>query len=230
MCAATISTVDGCSPQGHVQVVGADLVQRTRDDWLESAKLAALSFLLLPLAVFLHELGHFSIAILSGLPAQLHATSVSGGAELNAAPDWLVACQTAAGPLASLMMSIGGTILYSRDADRRWALALALGAASRFLMPAAYLGARLLFLVQGRVYAAQPVFDEHDFAAAVGLPPPVVTAAATLVLLGVIYWSFRQTERGRRIPYAVALLLGISAAYISLVAIAPPILASYPGR
>src|SRR3954447_10435895 len=94
---------------------GAGLVGRTKDDWIGSAKLALLSFVIMPLAVLIHELGHFSVAILAGLPAQLHAASVSGGAELGRAPGWLVACQTGAGPLASVLMAIGGALLYSRD-------------------------------------------------------------------------------------------------------------------
>jgi hypothetical protein len=211
-------------------VAGAGLVRTTKDDWIRSAKLALLSFAIMPLAVLIHELGHFSIAILCGLPAQLHAASVSGGAALGRAPGWMVACQTGAGPLASLLMSIGGALLYSRDRRRLWALALAVSAASRFLMPTAYLGARLLFLLEGRIYAAHPVFDEHDFAMALGLPPLLVAGAATLFLFGLVSWLLRQTEKGRRLPFALALIAGIGAALTVWIAITPPILLSYPGR
>jgi uncharacterized membrane protein YfcA len=206
------------------------LGQRASGDWIRSAKLALLSFLILPLTVLIHELGHFSIAVLSGLPAQLHASSVSGGAELGRAPAWMVACQVGAGPLATLLMSIGGAILYGRDPARHWALALALSAASRFLMPTAYLGARFLFLIEGRNYTGRPVFDEHDFAVAVGLPAPIVAAAATSFLFGLTYWLLRRTDRKRRLPFALALIVGIGAGSLFWPAIAPPLLASYPGR
>lgn len=142
----------------------------------------------------------------------------------------MTACQTGMGPLASLLMSIGGALLYSRDRRRLWALALAASAASRFLMPAAYVGARLLFLLERRTYAAHPVFDEHDFAVALGLPPLLVTGAAALFLFGLAFRLLRQTEKGRRVAFALALIAGIAAGMTVWIAITPSILLSYPGR
>lgn len=127
-------------------------------------------------------------------------------------------------------MILGGALLYARERSRLWALALAAAAGSRFFMSAAYLGARLLFAVEGRTYAAQPVFDEHAFAKALGLPPLPVTCVAALVLVGMLYWLFHQTKPERRLPFALALIAGIGAASIVWVAITPPVLISYPAR
>ncbi|MDB5694089.1 MAG: hypothetical protein JWO81_3152 [Alphaproteobacteria bacterium] len=206
------------------------MAQAKSDPWIAAAKLAFLSLLIMPLTVLIHELGHFAVPFLLGLPAQLHPSSISGGAELNKAPGWMVALQTGAGPLASLLMSLAGAALYGRDPRRLWALALAICPASRFAVTTTYLGARLLFLLEGRFYAAHPNFDEHNFAVASGLPPLLVAAAATLFLFGLIFWLLRRTERRRRIPFALALAAGIAAGATLLVTLAPPVLASFPGR
>jgi cytochrome bd-type quinol oxidase subunit 2 len=206
------------------------MAQAKSDRWIAAAKLALLSLLIIPLTVLIHELGHFAVPLLLGLPAQLHPSSISGGAELNKAAGWMVALQTGAGPLASLLMSLAGAALYGRDPRRLWALAVAICAASRFIVTSAYLGARLLFLLQGRVYAAHPNFDEHNFAVAAGLPPLLVAAAATLFLFGLIFWLLRRTEKRRRLPFALALAAGIGAGATLWVMLAPPVLATVPGR
>ena len=198
--------------------------------WIAAATLALLAFILMPVTVVVHELAHFTMALAFGLPAQMHPGSTSGGAELGNAPGWMVAFQTGAGPAVSLLIGVGAGGAYARDPRRLWALALAAGGLSRFVMDIAYVGARLLFLIEGRRYAAQPVFDEYEFAASLGLAPLLVTSIAVLCLFGLAWWLLRRTERRRRLPFAIAAIAGIVAGANLWFALAPPVLLSIGGR
>jgi hypothetical protein len=206
------------------------LAQETSGRWESVAKLALLTCLIMPSTVLIHELAHLSIPLGLGLPAQLHPGSISGGAQIGKAPDGMVALQTGAGPLASLLMSLAGAVLWSRDKRRLWALAVAISSASRFVMSSLYLGARLLFLVEGRPYVAHPNFDEQNFAAALSVPTPPVALAATLYLFGLACWLLRNIEGRRRIPLALALVAGMAIGMTLWVTVAPPVLVTVPGR
>jgi hypothetical protein len=199
------------------------------DRWIEAAKLALLAMIIMPVTVIIHELGHFATPLLFSLPAQLHPGSVSGGAELDHAPAWMVALQTGGGPLMSVLMGLGGGALYHRDPRRLWAMALAASAISRFVMDIAYLGARFLFLLEGRVYAARPEIDEYRLAEALALPPPLVSGAAAAFFLGLIWLLLRRTQARRRLPFVLALIAGIALGTNLWFMLAPPVLVSAAG-
>jgi hypothetical protein len=183
-----------------------------------------------PLTILIHELGHLSIPLIAGLPAELHSTSLSGGAELGVNPDWMVALQVGAGPLVSLIMSLWAARLYSADNNRLWALAVAVAAAGRFYMPAGYLAIRLFFVMLGRPFGGRPNFDELLVAQAIGVPAPLVAAVAALFLLGLYYWLFRLTDRRRRLPFIIALVAGIFIGAALWVTAVPATLAVIPAR
>jgi hypothetical protein len=227
-----MTDVDASLPIDHQIRPGRNrpLAPESSNRWIAAATLALLSFVLMPVTVIVHELTHFTVALAFGLPAEMHPGSTSGGAELGHSPGWMVALQTGAAPAVSLLIGLGCASIYARDPRRLWALAIAADAVSRFVMDIAYVGARLLFLIEGRPYSAQPVFDEHEFAESLGLAPLLVTSVATLGLLGLVWWLVRRTERRRRLPFAVAAIAGILAGTSLWFALAPPVLLSVGGR
>jgi hypothetical protein len=198
--------------------------------WMAAATLALLSFIFMPVTVIVHELAHFTMALAFRLPAAMHPGSTSGGAELGNAPGWMVALQTGAGIAISLLIGLAGSAAYARDPRRLWALALAAGALSRFVMDVGYVGARMLFLIEGRPYTSQPVFDEYEFAASLGLPPLLVTSVAMLCLFGLVWWLVRRTERRSRLLFAIAAIAGVAAGANLWFALAPPVLLASGGR
>lgn len=194
--------------------------------WADAARLAAWTALMTPLTILVHELGHFSIGLTTGLPLELHPTSVSGGAAPGAAKDWLVALQAAGGPLMTVVMSLLFAALYKWDTGRLWALAAAVAAASRLLVTTAFLGLRLVLLVLGRPYRATPNFDEHNVARALGLPPVLMAAAATLFLIALYVWLLRHMPRDRRFPFVVASIAGVALGAVAWTVLPPPVLVS----
>lgn len=193
--------------------------------------LALFAFLLTPLAILLHELGHFVVPLALGLPAQLHPTHVSGGAEGGPGlPAWIMALQAGGGLLVTLVLCAVGTRLYLRDRSRLWALALAVAAASRLIVSAGYLAIRLFLLVIGRPYGGHPNFDEHVFARAAGVSPDLAAVAATLVLGSVLHLSLRDVGWARRFLYLAALVAAILLANLVWVALAPSTIATSSAR
>lgn len=197
--------------------------------WSDTAKVAAWAIVLGPATVVLHELGHLAVAAASGLPAQLHPVSVSGGWEQGEANGGLAALQSAAGPAVSVAIALLGALLYARDTRRLWALAAALAAVGRMLVTTLYLGVRLQLAVTGQAYEGSPNFDEHNVATGLGMPPPLIALCATAFLFGIVYWLLRVTPRGRRILFSLALVGGLAVGLALWTMVAPEVLLSLPG-
>ena len=199
----------------------------TRGKWRDTARLAGLALVLTPLTIVLHELGHLAVGLASGLPVQLHPASVSGGADAaNGSPAWLQALQSGAGPAVTVAMSLAATIAFRRRPEKLWLLALAAAAASRLFVSTVYLVMRGVLLVLGRPFQGTPNFDEYTTARALGLIPEVAAALATVFASGVVWALLGKVGRGRRLPYFLALALGIVAANWLWPALAPATLAS----
>ena len=151
---------------------------------------------LAPAGVLIHELGHFAVARWLGFgEARISATGVTGGATLGASPDGMVALQSGAGPLLTLLL-LGLAWLRLRRGYSAWAVALAATAPLRFFVDLVFVGTRLWLAVRG-VAPGTPNFDEYNFARAVGLPPVVVAVAAAVVLIGTAAWLWRLMKRRR---------------------------------
>ncbi len=193
--------------------------------WREAAKLALLSFLITPLTILIHELGHFAVPVCFDLPAKLHPTRVSGGAVLGEAPSWMAALQAGGGPLATFAMGLAAAYLYDRR-RRLWALAFAVAAVSRFVVTTAYLGLRLVLFALGRPFPGNPNFDEHNFARAVGIGTELAALGATLFLACLLVWLMRRVEHGRRMLFMLAMAIPIVIANIAWARFAPPVLAT----
>jgi hypothetical protein len=193
----------------------------------EAGLLALLTLLMTPVAILLHELGHFATPLFFDLPAQLHPTRVSGGAGLGSGlPAWMIALQAGGGPLVTILMSLGAAWLYIREPRRLWALALAIAVAGRLLVTTAYLGLRLVLLILGTPYSGQPNFDEYNLARALGITPELVVLAATAFLLGLFYLLLQRLDRGRRILFLIASMAAYALANLLWASYAPPVLAT----
>jgi hypothetical protein len=195
--------------------------------WGEAGKLFLLTLLLTPITILIHELGHLAVPMIFNLPAQLHPTSVSGGAVPGSgAPSWMIAAQAGSGPLVTVLMALAGGFLHSRDRRRLWALAVAVAAASRMLVTTSYLAVRLLVAVLGATFGGTPNFDEHNLAEALGFSPVIISIAATCFLALLLFEMFGRVERSSRTLFAMALVLAIGVGNVSWSTFAPPVLAT----
>ena len=192
-----------------------------RGRWWDAARLAGLTLLLIPPTIFIHELGHLSVPLLLGLPAELHPTTVLGGAQLGEVPGWMVAAQAGAGPAVTIIMTLSAAFLFARRGHPLWALALAVAAGHRFYVTTGYLLLRLLLSLIGRPYGGTPNFDEHNVATALGLPPVALAIAGTIFLFGLLAWLMRRVPKERRFSYVLGLIAGIAAGSLLWEALAP---------
>jgi hypothetical protein len=200
-------------------------------NWRAVASFALMCFLFTPVTILIHELGHLSVALAVGIPAQLHPTSVSGGADqASGLARGLIALQAGAGPLFTVVMVLVAAYLYRRRPSRTWAIAFALTAGSRFAVDTAYLGVRLLLALLGRTYAGHPSFDEHNVARTLSLPPEALAASASLFLGGLVLWCGKCLPPKERVPQLLVAAFAIVLGNIVWAQVAPPVLISSSGR
>lgn len=192
-----------------------------RGRWSDAARLAGLALLLTPLTILIHELGHLSVPLVLGLPAELHPTTVLGGAGLGEAPGWMAAAQSGAGPIVTIAMSLGAAYLFARPDRPLWALAAAVAAAHRFVVTTGYLLVRLFLALIGQPYRGTPNFDEHVVAEALGFSPIALALMGTGFLVGFLVWLMRKVSKGRRFLYFLALAAGIIAGHLLWATLAP---------
>lgn len=156
------------------------------------------SLLVGPIALLLHELGHWIVAVTAGFQPVLHAYAVSGVPETapfggNPAG---VAAVALAGPTVTLLLTVAGYRLWRRDPSCSWALALAFAAPLRFLVNLLFfIGSALVAL--GLVVRDNPAFDEFLAARALGIPAAALVAIGAVVL-PLTWWSiFRRLDEDR---------------------------------
>jgi len=165
------------------------------------------SLFLAPVTIVLHEIGHLIVALAVGFPnPTLHFNSVDPGTAsgLPLAASGLAAL---AGPVVSAALALGACAwLFWRDATP-WAAALAVTAASRFVVGVPYtivnVGVRLL----GR-RLTPPEFDEHKAGAALAWSGDALLAGTSLVLALVVWSVGRRLRHGNRVPAWSGLLIG----------------------
>jgi hypothetical protein len=202
-------------------------VAKKERPWSDAGKLFLLALLATPITILIHELGHFAVALMSGLPAQMHPTTVSGGAAPGSgAPSWMVAAQAGGGPLLTAAMAILAGSLFIGDRRRLWAFAFAIAAVSRLFVTTTYLAVRLLFAVRGTRFGGTPNFDEHNVARALDFSPVVASLIATGFLILILIWLFKRVQRGTRVLFAIALALAITIGNFAWPALAPAVLAT----
>lgn len=151
-----------------------------------------------PIAVLLHELGHWIVAKAAGFQPVLHAYAVSGvpdAAPFGGNPTG-VAAVALAGPMVTLVLTVAGYTLWRRDSSRTWALALAFAAPTRFIINALFLLGSVLVAL-GVAERSNPSFDEVNAASALGIPAASLAVIGALVL-PLIWWSIiRRLDQNR---------------------------------
>lgn len=182
--------------------------------WRGSGLLFLFSLVLTPITIILHELGHLSVAAFSGRPAELHLSTVSGGA-LPSDPIWIQAAQSGAGPLVTLLLTVIGLAAFQRT-GRLWGMALAAGAISRVVTDLGYLVIRLFLFAIGKPFGGNPNFDELVFARHVGIDEVFASFVASTILALTVWLLWRWTEPGRRARWMGATVLGVMVAYVPM--------------
>lgn len=171
--------------------LGAEARTALLQRWLMWAAAAALTA---PVAVVLHELGHFATAHAFGFPdVVLHYGSVSDSAAENGFPLWQQGVQAAAGPLVTLTIVILCCYAARRAGSKPWSVAPAFAAGIRSVV----IGSTYLF-IRLRHPSAQGNFDELNAARDLGLPAELVVAVNVLLLLGAWAFLIRGIPKGRR--------------------------------
>lgn len=180
--------------------------------WRAMLAWAGSAAVLAPLAILVHELGHYLVGQALGLEGlQFHHASVSHAGWPADAPQWQRAALPAAGPLVTLAIVFASAVLATwRPSLAPFALALALGAGVRSVA----LGIGFL-VVQLRHPGAVGDFDEFNAASALGLPPGLVVALNVAAIVAAWAWCIRRTPAGHRVA-AVAVSAAGAAAGIAL--------------
>lgn len=182
---------------------------RSGRPWLrESLLLFGWAALLAPVGVVVHEFGHYLAALLLGYEdAVLRSANVGGGAKLGNAPDWHVAVQSGAGPLATVLLIALAWPLLRRPHAPACAIALAATAPLRFLVGAVFLGVGFYLLVTGAQRGAAN-FDEFNLARALGIPVEPLLVAELILLVAVWLKVIRTSLAGRRWIGPLSLIAG----------------------
>lgn len=166
------------------------------------------SFLLTPLTLLLHEVGHLLAGLAFGLPGlQLHFSHVSHGdvADRSAA---VLSTIGFAGPLVTLVLALSGMAWVSLRKPSPWAFALVIAAASRFALAAPYTVFATLARLRGERMPAHG-FDEYRAAEALGWSGLGALGVTTAFVMVVLVWLAVRLPRGQRRAAWIGLLLGV---------------------
>jgi len=168
---------------------------------------AAWSLVLAPVTIVLHELGHLFVARAVGFPnPTLHFNSVDPGLA-DGLPQAALGMATLAGPVVSAAVALGACVWIFWRAATPWAAALAVTAASRFVVGVPYtivnVGARLI-----GSQLAPPEFDEYKAGAALAWSGDALLAGTALIPV-VVFWTVnRRLRAGERAAAWSGLLIG----------------------
>lgn len=151
-----------------------------------------------PIAVLLHELGHWIVANAAGFQPVLHAYAVSGvpDAAPFAGNPTGVAAVALAGPMVTLILTVAGYTLWRRDPSRSWALAMAFAAPTRFIINVLFLVGSVLIAL-GVAERSNPSFDEVNAASALGIPAASLAVIGALVLPLTWWFIIRRLDQNR---------------------------------
>ncbi len=159
-----------------------------------------------PLAILLHELGHYLAAAAFGFPGRaLHYASATSAAGTAGFPAWQLGVEAAAGPFVTLAIVAACSYAVHRLGPRPWVVAPAFAAGVR----TAVLGSAYLFVRLRRPAATlSPNFDEFNVARAFGAPPELLVALSVLLILTAWLFLFRRMARGQRALPLLAIAVG----------------------
>lgn len=181
---------------------------------------AGASALAVPVAVLLHEFGHFAAHMVFGFKGSaLHYSSTTFDLErpfwqqvyrgdFQAAagllPPWQVAASTAAGLLLTYAVVAACCYFVWRYKSQPFVVGLGLVSPLRFIsgVPA------LIALVQGRTLRSGT--DEANLALLTGIPSILLVLLGLAVLAGGWFWLVKTLPREQRLAKASGLIVGIA--------------------
>ncbi len=174
-----------------------------------------------PLAIVLHELGHFVFAKGFGFPdVSLHFSSVNDGADDAGYPLWQQGIKGLAGPAVTIMLVLGFTVAARRHGLGPFTVAPAFAAGVRaVILGGGYLLVRILH--PGRV--SQGNFDELNAARRLGLPTDLVMAVSVLTVVAAWVYLVRLLPKPIRWKALGATAAGTTIGVVVWVGIIGPI-------
>jgi hypothetical protein len=179
----------------------------------------AAGFASVPVAVLLHELGHYTTGRLLGWrDLAFHSSRVdlaSGGPIVASAihAPWKVALVYAAGPAVSLALIFVAALLVGGSGRQAMPAALGLSSAVRFLWPLA----TGIVLVHRRIVSNHgpfhPDLDEFNFAVNSGIPPGLCLFSSFFAAAIGLFWMARCLWHRELASPLVSLALGVAAGF-----------------
>lgn len=152
---------------------------------------------LAPLAIVLHEVGHYAAAAWVGSENPVLHYSWTDPGNLpakSASTDGVIGL---AGPAVSIILALSACAWILVRGPARWAFALAIGAVSRFVVAVPYTLINLVVRLMGGTVGA-PAFDEYKAGTALGWSGDALLASTVVVLVGVLVFVGRKLPPGER--------------------------------
>lgn len=187
--------------------------------WLMWSGVAVLAA---PVAIVLHEIGHFVVAEAFGFPdVVLHYTFVSDGAEEAGFPAWQRGVKAIAGPVVTLVLVLGSVAVMRKIGPHPLAVAPAFAAGVRaVILGGAYLLVRILH--PERAYDGN--FDELNAARHLDLSPDFVMGVSVIAILGTWIYVARHIPAPIRWKALAAITLGTIVGIATWVSFVGPML------
>jgi hypothetical protein len=179
----------------------------------------AAGFASVPVAVLLHELGHYTTARLLGWrDLALHCSRVnlaSRGPIVSSATHapWKVALVYVAGPAVSLALIFVAALLVGGPGRHAMPAALVLSSAVRFLWPLATGIVLVLRRIVSNHAPFHPDLDEFNFAANSGIPPGLCLFFSFFAAAIGLFWMARCLWHRELTSSLVSLALGVAAGF-----------------
>ena|GEM_PF-4501458 len=150
-----------------------------------------------PLTIVLHELGHYSASLWAGSPnPALHYSWTSPG-DLTAKDASIDGVIGLAGPAVTVILSVFACAWILLRSPARWAFALAVSAASRFVIAVPYTVINIVVRLTGGSLHP-PAFDEYKAGTALGWSGDALLASTAIVLAGVLLCVGAKLPHGER--------------------------------
>ena len=176
-----------------------------------------------PLTIMLHELGHYLAALSLGSPnPTLHYSWTSPG-DLASKDSSIGGVVGLAGPAVTVILSLFACAWIVVRGPARWAFALAVSAASRFVVAVPYTVINIVARLMG-ASLSPPAFDEHKAGIALGWSGDALLASTAIVLAGVLICVGVKLPHGERSIAWPGLVIGTALGWIFWMAFLGPTL------
>lgn len=183
-------------------------VERAGRSWFaRAAPWGAWCVVLAPLAIVLHEVGHYAVAAWVGSENPVLHYSWTDPGNLPAKSPSTDGVIGLAGPAVTIILALSACAWILLRGPARWAFALAIGAVSRFVVGVPYTLLNIVMRLAGRRLGA-PAFDEYKAGTSLGWSGDALLASTVLVLAGVLVFVGRELPRGERSTAWWGLVIG----------------------